>query len=114
MAWRRVVHAGTELTASLQTLLTFATGLTTGGAVLRSFSVANDDSSAHLVKVYLIASGGAAAPSNLIFEETVPANTTVTPMRGPWQGNDGAFVQAISDLADSNVGVRLTVAEEFL
>ena len=114
MAWRRVVHAGTELTATLQTLLTFATGLTAGGAVVRSLSIANDAASARLVKVYLIASGGSAAPSNLIFEDTVPANTTMTPIRGPWQGNDGAFVQGISDTADSDVGVRLTCAEEVL
>jgi hypothetical protein len=109
---RNLVHAGTELTNSSQTLLTFGDNLEEGGAVFEGAVAINKDSSRHLVTVHLVASGGSPTESNPIFEEYVPANSTVY-IPGPFRGNSGATVRAVSDAADSHVGIMVTCHERY-
>ena len=114
MPWRRIVHSGNELTNVAQTLLTFGDFLVQGGAVLKSMSIVNRDAAAaHRVSVHLVPFGGAPTESNCIFNEIIPPDATVTPVEGPWHEDSKAFVSAISDVADPNVGIRLTAAEEY-
>lgn len=113
MAIRRRVHDGTELSNALQTLLTFSDNLVEGGAVVVAGTISNLDAARRQVKVYLVPSGSAAADANCIYNEYVPPGRTVSMPGGPWWGNSGAFVQAISDAAGSNVGVRITGFEEY-
>lgn len=113
MPLRHRVHSGTELTNAAQTLLTFSNNLVEGGAILWGFMIVNRSASDRQVTVHLVASGGGPAESNCIYEETIPARSSVA-IQGPFHENSGAFVSALSTVADSDVGVRLTASEEFL
>jgi hypothetical protein len=104
-------HNGTVLSGSLQTLLTFGSGLVTGGAVLQAVSLINTGASNRVVSVYLIPSGQAAANQYLIGKLTIGAGETLPLPGGPWYGASAAFVQALQD-AGTDVIARCTAFDE--
>jgi hypothetical protein len=104
-------HLGTVLSSSLQTLLTYSSGLITGGAVLQNVQLTNSGSSNRVVLVYWIPTGQTASAQYLIGKLTVPANDVVALPGGPWYGSSGAFVQASQD-AGTDVTGRVTAFEE--
>jgi len=112
MPWRRRVHLGTELDNTEQTLLTFGDNLTEGGAVLKCVTISNRSSSTRRVTLWFVPFSSVASESNTFYEEYVPPNSTEI-IEGPWHGDSGSFIKAAADAANSDVGVRLTAAEEF-
>ena len=102
---------GTVLSNVLQTLLTFSTGLISGGAVLQALQFTNTGSTDRVVLVYFIPSGQVAAAQYLIGKITVPANDTVSLHGGPFYRGSGAFVQCSQD-AGTDVTAFPTAFEE--
>lgn len=104
-------HTGTVLSGSLETLLTFSSGLLTGGAVVQAIQLTNAGGTDRVVTVYLIPSGQVAAPLYILWRGTVPANDSLPVPGGPWQGSSAAFIQALQD-AGTDVTARVTAFEE--
>lgn len=103
--------SGTVLSTSLQTVLTFGSGLITGGAVLQALQFTNTGSTNRTVLVYFIPNGQVAAAQYLIGKILVPANDTVALPGGPFYRGSAAFVQCSQDLG-TDVTALPTAFEE--
>jgi hypothetical protein len=99
------VHAGAAANTSGNTIFTFAASLAAGGAVLRSLTLVNQNTTATaFVTGYLVANGASASATNEIFEVSIPAKDTLI-IRGPWYESANAFVVVKSDTATVNARV---------
>lgn len=88
---------GHALSSSYATLLTFSASATSGGAMVMGGTIVNTSASNRVVIIQLIPSGQSASTAYIIFQETVPAGSTVPIPGGPWPASASAFVQGKQD-----------------
>lgn len=112
MPLRHLVHSGHELTNAAQTLLTYSDNLVEGGAIFWHFTIANRSAVSRLVTVHFVPLGDSPTESNCVFDQYIPAHRTKV-YGGVMHGNSGWFISAISDNANSDVGIRVTASEEY-
>lgn len=98
---------GATLTTSAATYYTAPASKKT---VVPHLLVCNTDTSARLVTIYLIQSGGSAAGTKCIFAQSVAASGSVM-IVGPWALDAGDFIQALA-AAGSVVSLRVTAIEQ--
>lgn len=102
---------GHALTTSLATILTFSASAVAGGAKVLGATAVNTGATNRIMTIELIPSGQSAASAYIIFQDVVPANSTMPVPGGPWPASASAFVQAKQDVG-TDVILRVHALEE--